>query len=228
MRYRHVIWDWNGTLLDDAWLCVEILNGLLRDAGLRPLTVNEYRADFGFPVVDFYERRGFDFKTHSFERVSERYISEYNRRRYECKLQPGTVAALAKLGAAGLEQSVLSAYREDTLREAVAHYGLTKYFTHLSGLDNIRADGKIARGHAHLRTLELHEAPHTVLLIGDTAHDHEVAAAIGADCLLLHHGHMHPERLVGRGVKLAGSLKEAVAWVLGEGAKQQRSKGTKE
>ena len=28
-NYRHVIWDWNGTLLDDAWLCVEVLNGLL-------------------------------------------------------------------------------------------------------------------------------------------------------------------------------------------------------
>ncbi len=214
MRHRHVIWDWNGTLLDDAWLCVEILNGLMKDAGLRPLTVDEYRADFGFPVVDFYERRGFDFKNHSFDRVSERYIAEYNRRRYECHLQPGTVAALTKLRAAGLEQSVLSAYREDTLREAVEHYGLTKFFTHLSGLDNIRADGKVARGRLHLRSLELHEAPHTVLLIGDTAHDHEVAAAIGADCLLIHHGHMHPERLAGRGVTLVGTLGEAVEWVL--------------
>jgi phosphoglycolate phosphatase len=217
MRYRHVIWDWNGTLLDDAWLCVEILNGLMREAKLRPLTVDEYRADFAFPVVKFYERRGFDFKTHSFDRVSEQYIGEYNRRRYECKLQPGTVAALAKLQQAGLKQSVLSAYREDTLREAVEHYGLTKFFTRLSGLDNIRADGKVDRGRAHLRALELHEASHTVLLIGDTAHDHEVAAAIGADCLLLHHGHMHPERLGGRGVTVVGNLEEAAEWVLAEG-----------
>jgi phosphoglycolate phosphatase len=129
-------------------------------------------------------------------------------------LQPGAHEALQKLRDAGLEQSVLSAYHEDTLHEAVAHYDLTKYFTRLSGLDNIRADGKVARGHAHLRALELHDAPHTVVLVGDTAHDHEVAAALGADCLLLHHGHMHPERLGGRGAPMAGSLREAAAWVL--------------
>src|SRR5471030_2724284 len=118
MRYRHVIWDWNGTLMDDAWLCVEILNGLMHEANLRPLTVEEYRADFSFPVVKFYERRGFDFKTHSFDKISQRYISDYNRRRFECKLQPGTVAALTRLREVGLEQSVLSAYHETTLREA--------------------------------------------------------------------------------------------------------------
>ena len=28
--YAHVIWDWNGTLLDDAWLCVDVMNGVLR------------------------------------------------------------------------------------------------------------------------------------------------------------------------------------------------------
>jgi phosphoglycolate phosphatase len=146
--------------------------------------------------------------------VSERYIAAYNRRRYECSLQPGARKAIERLREAGAEQSVLSAYREDTLREAVAHYDLTQYFTRVSGLDNIRADGKVARGLAHLRALELQEAPHTVLLIGDTAHDHEVAAALGADCLLLHHGHMHSERLGGRGVPLAGSLSEAADWAL--------------
>jgi len=214
MRHRHVIWDWNGTLLDDAWLCVEILNGLMREAGLQPLTVEDYRADFSFPVIGFYERRGFNFRTHSFDDVSKRYITEYNRRRYECQLQRGAHDALARLRAAGIEQSVLSAYREDTLREAVTHYGLAEYFTRLSGLDNIRADGKLARGRAHLRDIALHEAPHTVVLIGDTAHDHEVAEALGADCLLLHHGHMLPERLDGRGAPLAASLTEAVEWVL--------------
>lgn len=210
MRYRHVIWDWNGTLLDDAWLCVEILNDLLRDAHLPSLTVDEYRADFSFPVFGFYERRGFDFKTHSFDDVSRRYIAAYNQRRYECHLQPGTLAALERLRAAGVEQSVLSAYHEETLREVVAHYKLAAFFTRLSGLDNIRADGKVARGQTHMRALELHTAPHTVLLIGDTAHDHEVAAALGADCVLLHHGHMHPERLSGRGVPVVASLDEAI------------------
>ncbi|MGA2052552.1 MAG: HAD hydrolase-like protein [Opitutales bacterium] len=214
MRYRHVIWDWNGTLLDDTWLCVEILNRLLRDAGLRPLTVEQYREHFGFPVIRFYEWLGFEFTRHSFDGISRRFIADYNARRYECRLQPGAREALERFHAAGLAQSVLSAYREDTLREVIAHYGLTRHFTHLSGLDNIHAHGKLDRGRAHLRELELHENPGAVMLIGDTGHDHEVAAALGADCLLIHHGHMHPRRLDGRGAPLAASLAEAVELVL--------------
>jgi phosphoglycolate phosphatase len=214
MRYRHVIWDWNGTLLDDTWLCVEVLNRLLRDAALRPISVDEYRAHFGFPVLAFYEWLGFDFTTHSFDDVSRRFIAAYNARRYECRLQPGAIEALARFRAAGLAQSVLSAYREDTLREVIAHYGLTHHFTHLSGLDNIHALGKVDRGRAHLRELDLHENPGAVVLIGDTQHDHEVAAALGADCLLIHHGHMHAGRLDACCTPLAASLAEAVELVL--------------
>ena len=210
MRYRHIIWDWNGTLLDDTWLCVEVLNQLLADASLRPVTVEQYRAHFGFPVIHFYEWLGFNFTRYSFDDVSRRFIAAYNARRYECRLQPGAREALARFHSAGLPQSVLSAYREDTLREVIAHYGLAHHFTHLSGLDNIHAHGKLDRGRAHLRTLELHETPHAVLLIGDTEHDHEVAAALGADCLLLHHGHMDAARLDGRGAPLAANLAEAV------------------
>jgi phosphoglycolate phosphatase len=214
MRYRHVIWDWNGTLLDDTWLCVEVLNLLLRDAGLRPVTLDLYRAHFGFPVIKFYEWLGFDFAQHSFDAISIRFIAEYNRRRYECRLQPGAREALEHLHAAGLAQSVLSAYREDTLREVITHYGLAGHFTHLSGLDNIHAHGKVDRGRAHLRTLALHDQPQAVILIGDTAHDFEVAAALGTDCLLLHHGHMHAGRLDPHGAPVVASLPDAVDWVL--------------
>ena len=41
-KYRHIIWDWNGTLLDDAWLCVEILNEILRRRNEQPVTHERY------------------------------------------------------------------------------------------------------------------------------------------------------------------------------------------
>ena len=42
MKPHHVIWDWNGTLVDDAWLCVEIVNELLTRRGIAPITPSEY------------------------------------------------------------------------------------------------------------------------------------------------------------------------------------------
>ena len=31
VQYEHIIWDWNGTLLDDLDVCVDVMNGLLTD-----------------------------------------------------------------------------------------------------------------------------------------------------------------------------------------------------
>ena len=50
MRYKHIIWDWNGTLLDDRWLCVEGINQALVKRDLNPITENKYRENFTFPV----------------------------------------------------------------------------------------------------------------------------------------------------------------------------------
>ena len=33
-KYSHILWDWNGTLLDDAWLCVEVMNSMLAERDL--------------------------------------------------------------------------------------------------------------------------------------------------------------------------------------------------
>ena len=41
--YKHIIWDWNGTLLDDAWLFVDIMNKILYQRKMNKITVKIYR-----------------------------------------------------------------------------------------------------------------------------------------------------------------------------------------
>ena len=53
--YTHIIWDWNGTLLDDAWLCVDVMNGMLRERRLPTRTLDQYKEVFDFPVRNYYE-----------------------------------------------------------------------------------------------------------------------------------------------------------------------------
>jgi phosphoglycolate phosphatase len=95
--------------------------------------------------------------------------------------------------AAGLTQSILSAYRHETLCEIVAHFSLTPRFVRLTGLDNIYAHSKIDLGRAWLAELALPREQ--ILLIGDTLHDFDVAAALGVDCLLVSGGHHPAHRL---------------------------------
>ena len=68
MKYDHVIWDFNGTVLDDMQVGIDSVNEMLAARGLPTLSgVTEYRAAFDFPVEDYYRRLGFDFDREDFK-----------------------------------------------------------------------------------------------------------------------------------------------------------------
>ena len=209
MPYKHAIWDWNGTLLNDTWLCVEVLNGLLARRGRAPITADDYRENFSFPVIHFYEHLGFDTDVDTFEQVSREFIGDYEKRWFEeCILHSDTHEVLSAMTQLGMTHSVLSAAKQEALESGIRHYGIREHFMGLVGTNNIYAEGKIARGKQWIQ--ELPWKPDEVVMIGDTLHDHEVAEAIGADCILLAHGHHTPERLATTGKLVVHSLRELV------------------
>lgn len=193
MKPRYVIWDWNGTLVDDAWLCVEIANELLGRRGLVPITPRQYSEAFDFPLRTYYERLGFNLEREEFAALGDEFNSLYSQRRGACRLRPGARAVLAALGGNGIGQSLLSASDQVSLEEMVADYGLQPYFAAVAGVDNRLGEGKIERGHQHLAALNCRRDE--VLLVGDTLHDIEVAAALGIHCVLLPSGHQSRRRL---------------------------------
>ncbi|MCE1189209.1 MAG: HAD family hydrolase [Ignavibacteria bacterium] len=205
-KYKHVIWDWNGTLLDDTLYCVNLVNNLLIEQGLPVLSVDKYKAIFNFPVQAYYEEAGLTFEKESFESVSHRWMASYEKDKLTCPLAAGAVEVLNSIKAKGVEQSILSAYRQDTLLEIISYHGLTGYFAHIAGLDNIYAAGKVGIGKELIAKLGLEEGES--LLIGDTTHDYEVARAIGADCLLLASGHQDTARLAKTGAIVLDGLQE--------------------
>ncbi len=193
MKPHHVIWDWNGTLVDDAWLCVEIVNELLVRRGLAPTNLREYSEVFDFPLHTYYQRVGFDLEREDFAAMGGEFNVRYSQRRRECRLREGVCEVLVALSRNGVGQSLLSAYDQVSLEEMVAHYGLRSHFAAVAGVDNGLGEGKIERGHQHLADLNCRSDE--VLLVGDTLHDIEVAAALGVHCVLLPSGHQSRRRL---------------------------------
>lgn len=210
-KYKHIIWDWNGTLLDDAWLCVDIMNGVLSRRGMPVITLQKYQELFNFPVIDYYVRLGFDFEKEPFEIVGTEFIDYYEERRHEVLLQKDVQTVLMAVRDAGLTQSLLSAYKQSTLDELVAYHQLSDYFLKIMGLDNHYAHSKVEIGKEWMN--EMQYGNHEVLFVGDTVHDHEVAAAIGADCVLVPGGHQQREKLEACGVPVLSSLREVTEFV---------------
>jgi phosphoglycolate phosphatase len=205
-EYKHIIWDWNGTLFDDAWLCVEIINQILRKRKLPSITPELYEKTFGFPLIDYYQKLGLDFSIEPFSSVSTEFILEYERRRTECGLRAGALHTLRSNLQRGVTQSILSASKQDYLEEAVDQFDIRYLFVAIYGLDNHHALGKVEIGQRWASEINLDLRD--VILIGDTVHDYEVAQAIGLDCRLIYSGHQDRERLESCGVKVVGSFSE--------------------
>ena len=117
-KYKHIIWDWNGTLLDDAWLCVEVLNRILTARGMKTTTLSEYQEHFDFPVVNYYMKLGFDFSVSGFDEIAQQYIKDYESQLGRCRLQDGAVGIIEKFRDGGFCQSVLSACQLNSLNSA--------------------------------------------------------------------------------------------------------------
>ena len=188
MRPELILWDWNGTLLDDVALCVDALNRLLARYGY-PQRYNheQYRAIFGFPVQDYYARAGFDFTRDSFDDLARSFMEDYIPASEACPLLDGAREALDAFARAGLRQVILSASPITTLEHQVAVRGVAPYFDRLLGLGDIYAKSKVDLGLQYLAQAGFD--PRLAVMIGDSTHDFEVAQALGVGCVLQSSGH---------------------------------------
>jgi phosphoglycolate phosphatase len=208
-NFEHIIWDWNGTLLNDTSLCLNIINGLLKSKNIKTLSLEDYRLIFDFPVKKYYAKAGFNFNEYSFEEVGKQWMDEYEIRKGETFLFEGTKDVLDYISSLGIGQSVLSAYSLHTLIEIINKHGLTKYFQNITGLDHIYATGKLDIGRELIKKIN---APlKKIVLIGDTIHDHEVAAELGIQCILIANGHQSRARLISSGFPVLNDIRELIA-----------------
>lgn len=183
----HVVWDWNGTLLDDTQAALDTLNAMLARRGGRPITLDSYRDNFAFPVKPYYESIGVCLANEDWDALAREYHDVYAEQ--PKRLNAEATAALARVRAAGVGQSVLSALRQDLLEAALEEHGIRGYFDNVFGVDNLNGESKLGRARELLaRLASAGTAASEVVVIGDSLHDKEVADALGVRCVLCAQG----------------------------------------
>lgn len=211
MTHTHLIWDFNGTILDDVQLGIDCVNRMLAPRGLPTLpSVEAYHAVFGFPIDEYYRRLGFDFEKEDYDTVlAPEWVAHYLAGEPACGMNPGVVETISAVEALGVPQLVLSASRREQLLGQLSRLGITHRFEEVLGLDNIHARSK---RHLALAWQEAH--PHAnPLFVGDTTHDAEVAAALGADCVLYAGGHQSAALLATTGCPVIHRMEELVGYL---------------
>lgn len=205
----HLVWDWNGTLLDDLTLVVAATNVSLAAIGGPEITADDHRRDFRRPVADYYGHvLGRSVTQQEFLRLDRAYHDFYRDGLLDCALSADAEAAMRDWPGT---QSLLSMWFHEELVPEVTRRGLHALFERVDGL----RPGVVGGGHKAEHLIEhldaLGVAGADTVLIGDSVDDAYAAAAAGAACVLYGGGFTHPDRLAEAGVPVAATLVEAVA-----------------
>lgn len=188
-QIKNVIWDWNGTILNDIELCINCINVVLRERNIPELTYERYIEIFGFPVKDYYERAGLNFANEPFEIPAKQFIDLYHNNWSSCSVFTDATKALKHFQDKGIKQFVLSAMEHNALQKQTNHFGVDGYFNHIQGIDNHFAESKLQTGKNLMQQFNINAQE--TLFIGDTTHDFEVAQQLGVQCVLVAKGHQN-------------------------------------
>jgi len=208
--FSAIIWDWNGTLLDDVDICIDTINFSLEKRNLPLLTKEKYKEIFTFPVIEYYKKAGFDFSKNSFDELSHEFINLYLKKLASTDLFQDVRYILQQFEEKGIRQYILSAMEQSSLMDSVRQFNIDKYFSQIQGTGDIYAYGKSQNAKLLIENSGLN--PDKICLIGDTLHDLEVANQIGCQCLLVSAGHQSHRRLSDRHFRVARNIKNVLTF----------------
>ncbi|MEV2239105.1 HAD hydrolase-like protein [Micromonospora sp. NPDC049891] len=203
----HLVWDWNGTLLNDLSLVVACTNAVFASEGGPSVTPDEHRVRFRRPIADYYaEVLGRAVDDDAFGRLDKIFHDAYRVGLTTCELAHDAVDAMAAWSGS---QSLLSMWFHDELVPTVETYGLSARFARVDGLRaQVGGDRKAESLARHLDALGVDGR--SVVLIGDSLDDADAALSVGARAVLYTGGFTDRSRLLASGHPVADTLTEAV------------------
>lgn len=204
---HHLVWDWNGTLLNDLNLVVAATNAAFASVGGPVVTADEHRVKFRRPISEYYaEVLDQAVDDEAFSRLDKIFHDAYRSGLTTCQLVDDATLAM---GVWPGSQSLLSMWFHDELVPTVHTHGLGGLFARVDGLrTTVGGDRKAAYLEQHLA--ELGVDGRSVVLIGDSIDDADAAESVGGRCVLYTGGFTDPDRLRASGRPVADTLTDAV------------------
>jgi phosphoglycolate phosphatase-like HAD superfamily hydrolase len=207
---RHIVWDWNGTLLDDNDAVVAAVNAVCARYDRAAISLAQWRTVFRRPISACYEELlSRPLSEADWALIDEAYHREYDNLVADLDLVRDARPALAGWRRGGGTQSLLSMWFHDDLVTLTAKLGVAEEFVRIDGLrDGVGGGSKAAYLKSHLAELDVD--PADAVLIGDVADDAVAAASAGIGCVLLTTGISTPEGLAATGAPVVDSISAAV------------------
>jgi phosphoglycolate phosphatase len=188
-RFELLVFDWDGTLMDSAGAIIASIQASCRDLGL-PVPERERASHvIGLGLKDALAYVAPELPLSDYGRLAERYRHHYLARDPDIELFPGMREMLFDLKQKGHLLAVATGKTRVGLERVLAATQLKPYFDASRCADETRSKPHPAMLQELMR--ELLVEPEATLMIGDTAHDLQMAVAAGVRALAVSYG-AHP------------------------------------
>lgn len=195
-----VVWDWNGTILNDTKAVLDAANNSEVPAlGLPSVTLKQMRDAYEVPIVKAYENMGVDpafFRKKSAE-ISPIFHKIYEPLVAKARTRPGARATLRHIKKRKAENIILSNHTMEGIYFQLSRLKLEPYFDEVLANDNIHLAhhaGKQHRLEAYLQGKNYE--PSDVIIIGDTPEEVTIGRALGLHTISISGGMCSRSRLV--------------------------------
>jgi phosphoglycolate phosphatase-like HAD superfamily hydrolase len=195
---KYVIFDFNGTLTNDAEIGFKSCNHMLEFYGVPTISFKRFLDTFTIPWIDFYVANGVVREKINIERHQEEY-QKYHKKlaEKELKLKSGVVDTLRFLKSRGIILGVLSARNQEFLTSELHKLGIAELFEAIIGEKDIYEDGTRTEKNTDRLILKMKIKDNSkVLYIGDMVIDVEIARSHGFVCGVMPSGWQSKEKLL--------------------------------
>ncbi|HEX7387254.1 MAG TPA: HAD-IA family hydrolase [Castellaniella sp.] len=192
-QYKAVIFDWDGTLMDSTHHITGSLIAACRDLGLHEPSPEEAGWVIGLSLQAALYRLVPELSADNADAFIACYKQHFQSLQHELHLFPGQEQLLQDLHTQGIILGVATGKSRRGLDAQIARLGLAPLFAATRCADEAR--GKPDPDMLEQLMRELNLEARDVLMVGDTAHDIQMAHAAGVDGLAVGYGAHAPEEL---------------------------------
>ena len=216
MRYRLIVFDWDGTLMDSTAGIAVAIQESARDLGL-PVPAREVASHvIGLGLHDSLRGTVPSLAPERYGEFVERYRFHFQSQQAAMPLFPGVPELLTLLRGEGRRLAVATGKSRRGLQQALQLTGLGEHFAASRCADETRSKPHPAMLLELMDELRLGASE--LLMVGDTTHDLGMAQSAGVDAVAVTYGAHPGEALRALGPRgCVASVEELRAWLATNG-----------